>query len=160
MIEIPFKNFLIGGLSVADSHDEIALLDTAHYGETEVKYKSHTVKVNYPHFIACEKAGTLVCFGARLADTGRLVAHFRVYISPSAHDSSLVAVEDAYYLVPEYRGSGLARRLLQYSEKRLKELGVNYFFVSSKAPIGGPNIGMFLETEGFKATAVMYSKAL
>ena len=160
MIMIPFKDFVIGRLSMTDCHEEIAVLDNAHYVETETKYKSHTVKVNYPHFIACEKAGTLHCFGVRLAESTQLVAHLRVYVSPSAHDSSLVATEDAYYIVPEYRGSGLARRLLQYSKKRLKELGVDYFFMSSKHPVGGPNIGLFLETEDFKPITTVYMAAL
>ena len=62
--------------------------------------------------------------------------------------------------MPEYRGSGLGRRLLQYSEKRLKELGVDYFFMSSKAPAGGANIGQFLETEGFELNALSYVKVL
>lgn len=160
MITIPFKNFLIQQIPIRESIEDIRPLHAAHYAETEVKYKHHTVGVNYAHMAACDEAGTMRCFGARLVDTNQLVAYLFVYISPSAHDSSLSAVEDAYFIMPEYRGSGLARRLLQYSEKRLKELGVDYFFMSSKAPVGGPNIGMFLETEGFKATAVMYTKVL
>lgn len=160
MISIPFKNFLIENVRVKDSIEDIRPLHEAHYAETETKYKHHTVAVNYEHMARCDEAGTMRCFGARLVDSQQLIAYLFVYISPSAHDSSLCAVEDAYFIMPEYRGSGLARRLLQYSEKRLKELGVDYFFMSSKAPVGGPNIGMFLETEGFKSTAIMYSKAL
>jgi GNAT superfamily N-acetyltransferase len=160
MIAIPFKNFLIERIPIWESKDEIKPLHEAHYAETETRYKKHTVAVNYAHMGKCDDEGTMRCFGARLVDSERLVAYLFVYINHSAHDSSLCAVEDAYYVLPEYRGSGLARRLLQYSEKRLKEMGADYFFMSSKAPVGGPNIGMFLETEGFKATAVVYSKAL
>ena len=160
MITIPFKNFLIQRVPIWASKEDIRPLHEAHYAETETRYKSHKVGVNYEHMGKCDDAGTMRCFGARLVDSQQLIAYLFVYISPSAHDSSLCAVEDAYYIMPEYRGSGLARRLLQYSEKRLKELGVDYFFMSSKAPVGGPNIGMFLETEGFKPTAIMYSKAL
>src|SRR5271166_4376040 len=120
MIMIPFKNFEIQRITIADSVEDIRPLHDAHYMETETKYKHHQVKVNYPHMIACEAAGTMVCFGARLADTQRLVAYLFVYVSPSAHDSSVNAVEDAYFIVPEHRGSGLARRLLQYTQQRLK----------------------------------------
>jgi GNAT superfamily N-acetyltransferase len=157
---IPFKNFLIQSVSIRPSIEDIRPLHEAHYAETETKYKHHKVGVNYEHMSKCDENGTMKCFGARLVDTEQLIAYLFVYITKSAHDSSLGAVEDAYYIMPEYRGSGLARRLLQFSEKRLKELGVDYFYMSSKAPVGGPNLGMFLETEGFKATAVMYSKAL
>lgn len=160
MIVVPFKDFEIQRIVIEDSVADIRPLHDAHYLETEKAYKHHQCKVNYDHMIACERAGTMVCFGARLADTQRLVAYLFVYVSPSAHDSSLNAVEDAYFIVPEHRATGLARRLLKYSEQRLKELGVDYFFMSSKKPVGGPNIGMFLESEGFKETSIQYSKAL
>jgi GNAT superfamily N-acetyltransferase len=156
VIEIPFKEFLIGRIPIRANIEEIRPLHAAHYAETEVKYKHHTVDVDYAHMAACDDAGTMRCFGARLVDSQQLCAYLFTYISKSAHDSSMVAMEDAYYVMPEYRGSGLARRLLQYSKKRLKELGVEYLFMSSKAPVGGPNIGLFLETEGFKAVAVSY----
>ncbi len=151
-----FKNFEVQRVSIEDCVEEIRPLHAAHYLETETKYKRHDVGVKYDHYIACEKAGTLQVFGARLADTQQLVAYLFVYVSPSAHDSSMVATEDMYFILPEHRGSGLARRLLQYSKARLKELGVDYFFMTSKKPVGGPNIGMFLESEGFKAVAVSY----
>lgn len=156
MIVIPFKDFEIQRILIADSVEEVRPLHAAHYAETETKYKKHQVAVKYDHYVACEKAGTLQVFGARLAATQQLVAYLFVYVSPSAHDSSMVATEDMYFILPEHRGSGLARRLLQYSKARLKELGVDYFFMTSKKPVGGPNIGMFLESEGFKAVAISF----
>ncbi len=160
MIEIPFKNFLIGRVHLKDSVEDIRPLHAAHYAETEPAYKHHTAGFNYPHYVACDEAGSVRCFGARLVDSQQLIAYLMVYIGPSAHDSSVIASDDGYYIMPEYRGSGLARRLLQYSEKRLKELGVDYFLMSSRAVSGGANVGLLFEDEGFKPFAVAYSKAL
>jgi GNAT superfamily N-acetyltransferase len=160
MIEIPFKNFLIGRIEIRSAVEDIKPLHAAHYVETE-KYKlRHKAGFNYEHMASCQEAGMMHAFGARLVDSQQLIAYLFVYVTPSTHDSSLVASDDGYYVVPEYRGSGLGRRLLQYSEKRLKELGVDYFFMSSKAPAGGANIGLFLETEGFELNALSYVKVL
>ena len=160
MIEIPYKNFLLGKIAIWPSVEDIKPLHAAHYAETE-KYKlRHSAGFNYAHMAKCQETGIMHAFGARLVDTGQLVAYLFVYVTHSTHDSSLVASDDGYYVMPEYRGSGLGRRLLQYSEKRLKELGVDYFFMSSKAPAGGANIGLFLETEGFELNALSYVKVL
>jgi len=157
---IPFKNFEIQTIKMADCVEELRPLREAHYFETEPVYKHHSVNVNWPHFVACEAAGTAKCYGARLVDSQQLIAYLLVYVVPSAYDSSMIASDDGYYIVPEYRGSGLARRLLQFSEKRLKELGVDYFLMSSRKPSGGANVGLLLEDEGFVPFATAYSKAL
>src|SRR5271165_4981036 len=107
MIEVPFKNFMIGRVHIGQCIEDIRPLHAAHYAETETKYKKHQVAVNYTHMVDCDNAGTMRCFGARLVDSQQLVAYLFVYITPSAHDSSLCAVEDAYFIMPEYRGSGL-----------------------------------------------------
>jgi GNAT superfamily N-acetyltransferase len=160
MIAIPFKNFLLERLPIRESIEDIRPLRAAHYAETEQYKTKHTVEIDYGDMASRQESGILHAFGGRLVDTQQLVAYLLVYVTRSTHDTSLVAADDGYYVIPEYRGSGLGRRLLQYSEKRLKELGVDYFFMSSKAPAGGSNIGPFLEAEGFALNAVSYVKVL
>lgn len=160
MIEIPFKNFMLGRLAIGPSTVEIRPLHAAHYAETEQYKVRHKAGFNYEHMVDCQKRGTMHAFGARLVDSQQLIAYLFMYVNLSTHDSSLVASDDGYYVMPEYRGSGLGRRLLQYSEKRLKELGVDYFFMTSKAPAGGSNIGSLFEAEGFTLNATSYVKVL
>lgn len=160
MISIPFKNFVIERLPILPNAEEIKPLHTAHYQETESRYKHHTVAVDYEYMGKCEDEGRMVCFGARLVDSEQLVAYLFFWISRSVHDGALNALEDAFYIVPEHRGSGLARRLLNYAENRLKELKVDYVFMSSKDPVGGPHLKMFFESMDYKQTAVVYTKAL
>jgi len=156
----PFKTYLIGQIGIAEHVDQLRPLHARHYSETEVHYKKHRVGVNYPHYIACEARGTLFCFGAKIASTDELVAYLFMYLSPSAHDSSMVATADMYYLLPEHRGSGIARRLLQVAEERLKAAGADYMIVSDKSPLGAPHLKVLFESEGYAQMAIAYSKVL
>ena len=154
-----FKNFEIGEFLVETAIDDLKILHAAHYAETEVHYKKHTVNVNYQHYIDCQKKGTLYAFGATV-DAKQLVAYLFMYLSPSAHDDSMVATADMFYLLPEHRGSGIARRLLQVAQERLKELGADYMILTDKSPLGAPHVKVLFESEGYSQIAIAYSKAL
>lgn len=155
-----FKDYEIGQISVGDSVEDLKKLHAIHYAETETHYKHHTVQVNYPHFIACEARGSLFCFGAHTVDSKQLVAYLFMYLSPSAHDTSMVASADMFFLLPEHRGSGVARRLLQVAQTKLKERGADYMIVTDKSPLGAPHLKMLFESEGYAQMAIAYSKAL
>ncbi len=155
-----FKNYEIGEVLIAPIVEDLKVLHAAHYKETETHYKRHTVNVNYPHFISCQEKGTLLCFGARTVDTKQLCAYLFMYLSPSAHDDSMVASADMFYLLPEHRGSGIARRLLQIAQDRTKELGAHYMIVTDKSPLGAPHLKVLFESEGYSQIAIAYSKEL
>jgi GNAT superfamily N-acetyltransferase len=155
-----YKGYDISRIRVEESIPDLKLLHAAHYAETEVHYKKHQVDVNYPHYIACEKRGTMFCFGATVIETRQLVAYLFMYLSPSAHDSSMVATADMFYLLPEHRGSGIARRLLQVAQTQLKELGADYMIVTDKSPLGAPHLKTLFESEGYSQIAIAYSKVL
>jgi GNAT superfamily N-acetyltransferase len=155
-----YKGYDIERISIADSVEELKLLHAAHYAETEVHYKSHQVGVNYTHYIESEAKGSVYCFGARLVDTGQLVAYLFMYLAPSAHDSSVVASADMFFLVREHRGSGIARRLLQIAQDCMKELGAHYMIVTDKSPLGAPHLKVLFESEGYSQIAIAYSKEL
>jgi len=155
-----YKNYEIGPVSIASNVESLKKLHAAHYAETEVHYKKHKVKVNYDHYAACEKRGSFVCFGARALDTEELVAYLFVYLSPSAHDESTVATADMFYLLPEHRGSGIARRLLKVAQERMKALGADYMIMTDKSPLGAPHLKVLFESEGYAQIAIAYSKVL
>ncbi len=155
-----FKGYEIGEVLIAPIIDDLKILHAAHYKETETHYKRHKVDVNYPHYISCQEKGTCTCFAARVIETGQIVAYLFMYLLPSAHDSSMVATADMMYLLPEHRGSGIARRLLQVAQTRLKELGADYMIVTDKSPLGAPHLKMLFESEGYSQIAIAYSKEL
>lgn len=155
-----YKNYDISQISIARNIPDIEPLHTAHYSETEVKYKHHTVQVNYPHMITSEAEGRMLCFGARTVDSKHLCAYLFMYLSPSMHDTSMIAQADAFYIRPEHRASGIARRLLQVAETRLKELGADYMILTDKSPLGAPHLKFLFESEGYAQMAIAYTKAL
>jgi len=157
---VNFKNYEIGQISIRDNLEGLKVLHAAHYEETEHKYKHHTVNVNYEHFMAVEAKGQLFCFGAHTVDSKQLCAYLFTYLSPSAHDTSMIATADMFFLSPEHRGSGVARRLLQVAQDRLKEKGADYMIMTDKSPLGAPHLKMLFESEGYAQMAIAYSKAL
>ncbi len=154
-----FKDYEIGEFLIEPAIEDLKVLHAAHYAETEVHYKRHKVNVNYPHYIDCQKKGTLYAFGATV-DAKQLVAYLFVYLNSSAHDSSTVATADMFYLLPEHRGSGIARRLIQTAALITKELGADYFILTDKSPLGAPHLKVLFESEGFQQIAIAYSKTL
>lgn len=154
-----FKNYEIGEFLVETAIDDLKVLHAAHYAETEVHYKRHTVEVDYPYYIKRQAEGSLYAFGATV-DARQLVAYLFMYLLRSAHDSSMVATADMFFLLPEHRGSGIARRLLQVAQERLKELGADYMIVTDKSPLGAPHLKVLFESEGYSQIAIAYSKAL
>ncbi len=155
-----FKDYEIGPILVADEIGGLAALHARHYAETEIHYKSHQVHVKYDHYIACQNRGTLEVFGAHTVDSKQLVAYLFVYIAPSAHDDSTVATADMFYLLPEHRGSGVARQLIRVAQERMKQMGANYMILTDKSPLGAPHLKMLFESEGYAQIAIAYSKEL
>jgi GNAT superfamily N-acetyltransferase len=155
-----FKDFVIDQELFAAVLDEAQELDSRHYEETETKYRGQPLAPKYPAMLDAEKRGQVAYFTARYQPTGKIVGHVFYYCADSLHAAAYNANEDRYYIDKEHRGSGLARRLLQYAQKCLKERGVTDVFMSSKSPIGGPHIDLFLETEGYKHVANVFHKEL
>ncbi len=155
-----YKNYEIGVISIAGNIDGLKKLHAAHYAETEVHYKKHAVNVDYEYYQQCEKAGSLVVFGAHELDTKELVAYLFMYRTPSAHDDSVMANADMFFLLSEHRGSGIARRLLKVAQERMKALGADYMNVTDKSPLGAPHLKILFESEGYTQIAIAYSKVL
>jgi len=154
-----FKGFSIQIEPIAAICDEIEPLHRAHYAETE-GYTGIPFSPDYMGFARAEKNGQFVIFVARQHDTGQIVGNLMYFVSRSTHMDSTVAVEDAFYVVPEHRGTGLAKQLLSYAEKMLAARGIGHIFMSSKKPVGGPNIGVFFESRGYRHIADVYAKRL
>lgn len=145
--------------SIKAMTEEIRVLHDRHYRETETHYLKHPFNPDYAQFGLLEDAGAFVCYTAR-TDAGQMVGYLMYFVSRSLHGSYTTALEDAYYVAPEHRGTGLARQLLRFAEEALAQRGVDYAFMSSKKPVGGPNIGPLLEIEGYAEMAQVFCKRL
>jgi GNAT superfamily N-acetyltransferase len=159
-VKTRFNEFELRLEGIKAIQHEIETLHRKHYHETETKYLAHPFKADYDGFARLEAAGGFLCYTGRKHATGQLVGYLMYFISRSLHGSYQTAQEDAYYVIAECRGAGLARQLLRSAEADLAARGVDYAFQSSKQPVGGPNIGPMLEVEGYVEVARVYCKRL
>lgn len=149
----------IGHEKIAHVHREIEPLHAEHYAETETLYLQDPFNPDYERLIESEERAQFVLFTVRV--NWNLVGYLQYYVFRDIHTQGVYqAREDAFFLTKQFRKQGIAPLLLEYAEKSLAELGCKYVGMSSKAPVGGPDIGQFLESRGYNPVALFYSKKL
>lgn len=150
---------VIGHEKIGDMEDEIHPLHAQHYEETEAPYLDTPFDPDYERYVASEEAGQFVVFTVRVH--GEMVGYIQYYVFRDMHSQGMyTAREDALFLTKDYRGRSLAPALLDYAEHCLGQLGCKYVGMSSKAPSGGPDIGPWLEKNGYAPVATYYVKQL
>lgn len=149
----------IGLEKFSDMLEDIRPLHDAHFNETETAYMDEQFNPNYPSYMEMERDGRFVCFTVRF--NWQLVAYLQYYVFRDLHTQRVLqAREDALYIHPLARGKKIASRLVAYAEDALKTLGCQYIGMTSKAPVGAPDIGPFLERRGYRPIAMYYAKKL
>ncbi len=103
-----------------------------------------------------ERLGRLRVFTAR--EGGELVGYCTFFLVRSHQRKSLVTgFEDAFYLRPEYRKAGTARRLMLYAEEALRaEAAV----VMYHAPMSEPRFATILSRTGYTKYSETYARRL
>jgi GNAT superfamily N-acetyltransferase len=150
---------MIGCERLEDCLSEIAPLHEAHYAETEEEYLDHPYNPDYERLFALEKNGHYVTFTVRR--NLELVGYIQYHVFRDLHTQSVyTAREDCLYLSPAVRGEGIAPKLLAFAEQSLKQLSVKYVGMTSKNPVGGPDLKPFLEKRGYRHVAEYFSKKL
>lgn len=131
-----------------------------HYAETEQVYLPDSeYNPDFANYEALEKQGTFVLFTVRKYST--VVGYLQYHVYRDMHaQGEMSAREDAFYLVPECRGSGIAPKLLAYAEHFLSKLGCTYVGMTDKSPVGGAPIGGFLQKKDYELVAYYYVKKL
>ena len=71
--------------------------------------------------------------------------------------STITAQEDAIYLMPQYRGTNVALRLVKWCENQLQTEGVHTVFHHMRA---GDEFGRLLESIGHKLVEQVYARRL
>lgn len=143
---------------VADIEDELRVLHEEHYNETETLYLDKAFSPSYDRYKASEEAGQFVLFTVRLGST--LAGNLQYYVFNDMHTEMKVAREDAFFVSAAFRGQKLGPSMLAYAEDALRQLGCEKVGMSSKAPVGGPDIGPFLESVDYKPVATFFMKDL
>ncbi len=120
--EESFKDFIV----------EFGLLLKPHMTEINVSQRlGFEFKPNYDKYVKLQEIGILVVVTCR--DNGKLIGYSVFGITEHIrYPSCKLAKEDLYYIIPEYRGKGLGKRLFVETEKVLKKHGANQIIFTTK----------------------------
>ena len=134
-------------------------LHKMHFEETETEYLDVPYDPDYGYYLKLEEDGGFVVFTVRIGL--QLVGYLQYYVFRDMHCRQMrTAREDALYIHPLARGKKLAPQLVAFAEDALRALGCRYAGMTSKAPVGAPDIGPALEAGGYRPVAVYYVKDL
>jgi GNAT superfamily N-acetyltransferase len=153
------NEYAVGCQRLEDVVEEIRPVHETHYREIETNYLDQPFEPGYDRYVHLEQNGQFVLFTVRQNST--IVGYLQYYISRDMHAEGMyTAREDAFYLLPEVRGQGLAPVVLDFAEHFLQKLGCKYVGMTDKSPVGGAAIGSFLEKRDYREIAIYYMKEL
>jgi Acetyltransferase (GNAT) family len=135
--------------------DDILPLFEAHWHETEMYRSGHKMKPDMDRYLRFSDEGFYQMFTAR--DGGKLVGDAGMYVTVSMHEQTKTAVEDTWFLMPEYRLGRNAINFLRFVEDELRSQGVRDIYMTTKLSNGA---GRILEFCKYKHVANQYWKEL
>lgn len=109
--------------------DESIALITSHYNEVHPSRESFGLGMDWDLYSKLENMGMVKVFTAR--DDQKLVGYLWVLISPNLHSKGTkVASDDGLFVDKKYRGSSVAKGLIGFAEKCLKDDGFKTFYIT------------------------------
>jgi len=134
--------------------DEVQPLWKKHYEEIALDKESIELNPHIQGYEELNKYGGLVIFTVR--EENKLIGYSFFVLQYSFHYKQLIcAINDLFYILPEYRGKFLGSKLLKESEEILNKMGVHQVQMRTKVYA---NFGKILERAGYKDTEVVYRK--
>jgi len=142
--------------SFKDLEEEIIPLWEQHYDEIASNKDVIKLDPNLGGYRAFDECGGLIILTLR--DNGKLVGYSFFVLQMSLHYQTVImAANDLFYVLPEYRGKMLGSKLMREAEKILKDLGVHQILMRTKSYA---NFGVLLERNGYEETEVHYRKLI
>lgn len=135
--------------------NEVMIAAAAHWSETENFRRGEVFNPSFERYKACEDIGFFHLFVAR--DGAKLAGYAGMYVTQSMHSQTMIAVEDTWFLLPEYRKGRNAIEFVRYVERRLREMGVEAVQMSAKI---ANNAGRILEYLDYRPVSTVYWKSL
>lgn len=137
--------------------DEVMELAEMHWQETEMYRHGQGFNPDKMRYLDYEACKMYYHFTAR-TEQGKVVGTGGVYVMPSMHTQRLIAMEDTYYLHPDYRGRGTGPRFFQAMEDFLRNLGV--VEVNLTTPLTNLQAERIVQYMGYKQVSKGWSKSL
>lgn len=139
-----------------DVWDDFVHLGKQHWEETEGYHRGQHCNPSFSRYNQYAAHGGFLMFTAR--DAGRMVGYLGVYIMYSMHSQEIIATEDAWYLLPEYRRGRNAVNFLRFAEVECAARGAIELTATIKR--SKTNVGRLLEHLGYENVGLTYSKQL
>lgn len=139
--------------SLKDVWNDVIRLAVDHWAETEMYRHGQKFAPSYDRYIQYENAGWLMQCIAR--DKGQMVGYATMYIVPSMHTQMVIATEDTFFLLPEYRKGRNGVRLVKFVEDECRKRGAVEIMMTAKLT---NQAGRFMECLGYEQVAKQYSK--
>lgn len=135
---------------------EVESLIQDHYNEVYPARDTFQSNMDWDSYAKLEDVGFLKIFTAR--DDDDLVGYLWVIVSPNLHSrGSVVACDDGLYVAKSYRGQAVAKELVRFTERCLKEDGVKVFHIvgTTEKPIDS-----FVKRMGYTEIETKFQKVL
>lgn len=136
-----------------DCLDEIKALHSQHWGETEGYRGAEGFKPDYEQYVAIDREGAFLLVTARAGT--KMVGYFMSLLYRSRHSSKMVAGEDGFFLLPDYRRGWTLMKMMRFNEACLRKLGMKQLTLSEK--LTNP-IGPVLTRAGFTYCGNLWTK--
>jgi GNAT superfamily N-acetyltransferase len=131
------------------------LLD--HYDENAPIKRVFKQDLDWARYMEAQDKGEFFLVTARIG-IGKLVGYMAIFLQAHLHyKQSKVALDDAHYLMPEYRGQGAGKKMIEFAEKTATERGATVFSMRCKAD---QSHGYIFEALGYKLTDLVFLKEL
>lgn len=125
-----------------------------HYEELS-RTKQKPLNPIYQTYSKLADAGIIHVIAVR--DDGKLIGYLMFMLSPDMHYGGLAAIEDIYYLKPEYRGRMIGSRMFSEFESEARRFGAWKMMVSTKVHKDNSSL---LERHGMVEHEKIYVKVL
>lgn len=140
---------------LAECWDGMIEMARQHWNETEGYRHGQPFAPSFERYNQYAQAGWFLQFIAR--DGEKMAGYAGIYLCPSMHSQQLLATEDTWFLLPEYRKGRNAIQFYRFVEDECKRRGVVEIMMTAKLTNGA---GRILEYLGYQVVARQFSKHL
>lgn len=141
--------------SVSEYIDRVVGLVRAHWLETESELAPGGPKPLVGIYLALEKAGSIIAFGA--FEDGTMVGYSVAILGPHLHYGMTYAHHDLLYVSPEHRRGMLGLKLIRATERAAKARGAAFSTWHAKP---GGTLESILSRTGYQREEIVYKKDL
>jgi GNAT superfamily N-acetyltransferase len=125
-----------------------------HYEENAPFKHTLRMDMDWTEYLDAQDDDEFFLITARL--DGKLVGYMGIFVHPHLHyRETMVAVDDAHYLMPGFRGQGAGKAMIDFAEKTAAARGATVFSMRCKV---AQNHGHIFESLGYKLTDLVYLK--